>query len=273
MVKIRKLLIIDLDGTSITSDYRLTEELINLCSELKNHMEICIATGRSVSDGVRYYRKLNLSDYMICYNGAYIWNPNNSKVEYCTYMKKGILILGHILQNLSILNIENIIVSSGINTYALNDNNKYLCDMMFDEHFPYKHLSDNIINIPGIHRIVLSCNHDIRDKITQLVKTINTEISIYGWKGRKDIVDISMGDINKWDAVKLIAKKSKIRERDIIAFGDGENDISVLERAGIGVAMKNANEDVKKKAAFVTRYDNDNNGVFEFINRNKHFFV
>ena len=272
-MKERKLLVLDLDGTSITSDYRITKELLNLCAELKNHMDICIATGRSVSDGVRYYRQLDLADDMICYNGAYIWNPNSFKIVYCTYMKEGLEILRYLLQNLASLNIENIIASSGNYTYILNDKNKYLCDMMYDEKLPYVYLSDNIVaNIPGIHRIILGCNPDVRENITDLMKKLNTDINIYGWKGRNDIVDISMGNVDKWAAVKVIAQNKKINEKNIIAFGDGENDIPILRGAGIGVAMKNASEDVKKSANFVTQYDNDNNGVYEFMNRNRCLF-
>lgn len=119
-----KVLVLDLDGTAITNDYVLTEELIGLCNELEKKMDIIIATGRSVSDGFRYYKKLNLSNYMICYNGAYIWNPSNNSVEHCNYMKNAGDTLTYILDNFERFGIENIIVSSGINTYVLNDKNK-----------------------------------------------------------------------------------------------------------------------------------------------------
>lgn len=59
----KKVLVFDLDGTAITNDYVLTKELIDLCDQLRNRLDIIIATGRSVSDAFRYYQKLNFDTY------------------------------------------------------------------------------------------------------------------------------------------------------------------------------------------------------------------
>ena len=56
---------------------------------------------------------------------------------------------------------------------------------------------------------------------------------------------------------------------DTIAFGDGGNDITMIEHAAIGVAMGNANEGVKKIADYITD-DVDNDGIFNAL---KHFNI
>lgn len=48
---------------------------------------------------------------------------------------------------------------------------------------------------------------------------------------------------------------------DTYAAGDAENDISMLEAAGTGIAMKNAADEVKKAADVITELDNDNDGL------------
>ena len=52
----------------------------------------------------------------------------------------------------------------------------------------------------------------------------------------------------------------------MIAFGDNENDLEMLEGAGIGVAMGNSKQYVKDAANEVTG-DNDHDGVAEFLER------
>jgi hypothetical protein len=267
-----KVLVLDLDGTAITNDYVLTEELIGLCNELEKKMDIIIATGRSVSDGFRYYKKLNLSNYMICYNGAYIWNPSNNSVEHCNYMKNAGDTLTYILDNFERFGIENIIVSSGINTYVLNDKNKFMCDMMYDEKFPFIYVTRTFMEkLEKVHRMVLSCKTDIAS-VQNKIKSLSNSIDIFSWKGRDDIIDISMADVNKFWAVERLISKEGISMKNVIAFGDGKNDIPILKEAGIGVAMINANDEVKKNADFVTRFDNQNNGIYRFFIENMELF-
>lgn len=268
----KKVLVFDLDGTAITNDYVLTKELIDLCDQLRNRLDIIIATGRSVSDAFRYYQKLNLNNYIICYNGAYVWNPVNDHVKFCSYMENSENILHYILDNYEVLEIENIIVSSGINTYVLNKENEFMCDMMYDKNLPFKYVSRTFMTcLNKVHRIILSSKTDIM-LIKKKIKSIDGMVDIFGWKGRDDIVDISMGNIDKFRAVKQLLSKKGILMKNVIAFGDGKNDISILKGAGIGVAMLNADSEVKENADFITQFDNQNNGVYKFIMENMDLF-
>ena len=58
-----------------------------------------------------------------------------------------------------------------------------------------------------------------------------------------------------------------IKNENIIAFGDGLNDIDMIEKCGIGVAMKNALIDVKEKANFITDKTNLEDGIIDFLQK------
>ncbi|MBW5377106.1 Cof-type HAD-IIB family hydrolase, partial [Brachyspira pilosicoli] len=60
-----------------------------------------------------------------------------------------------------------------------------------------------------------------------------------------------------------------IKLEETIAFGDGGNDISMIKHAHIGVAMGNANKEVKEIADYITD-DVDNNGIYNAL---KHFNI
>lgn len=80
-------------------------------------------------------------------------------------------------------------------------------------------------------------------------------------------VDVIAKDGGKRTAVRRYLEELGITPEEAIAFGDGENDMGMLELAGIGVALGNAEEAVKKAADYVTA-DIDDDGVAKAL---KHF--
>ncbi|WP_432409595.1 HAD hydrolase family protein [Wukongibacter sp. M2B1] len=79
-------------------------------------------------------------------------------------------------------------------------------------------------------------------------------------------IEIIKRDCNKWNAVTSIAKELNIKVEEIICIGDSENDMHMIENAGLGVAMGNAFSNVKEASDFIT-YTNEQNGVAHAINR------
>ena len=79
-----------------------------------------------------------------------------------------------------------------------------------------------------------------------------------------DNVEIMNAGSSKGNAVKFLCELLNIDKEEIIAFGDNYNDISMLEYVGMGVAMGNAEEDVKKIASYITE-SNTESGVAKAI--------
>ena len=67
------------------------------------------------------------------------------------------------------------------------------------------------------------------------------------------------------DRLCILKDKIGINNNDIIAFGDGLNDVVMIENVGFGVAMKNALDEVKNKANDITLDDNNNDGVVNYL--------
>lgn len=62
-----------------------------------------------------------------------------------------------------------------------------------------------------------------------------------------------------------LCKLLHIPLKNSIAAGDAENDLSMIEAAGVGVCMQNGTSLVKERADYVTSYDNDHDGIVEII--------
>ena len=86
--------------------------------------------------------------------------------------------------------------------------------------------------------------------------------------GSRYIVEVTHQEVNKLHGVIKVSKKVKCSLDEVIAFGDGYNDITLLKNVGYGIALENALDDVKKIAYDVT-LDNNNKGVEEYLI--KHF--
>jgi Cof subfamily protein (haloacid dehalogenase superfamily) len=71
---------------------------------------------------------------------------------------------------------------------------------------------------------------------------------------------------HKGAAVKNLAEHLGIKQEEVMAIGDNENDLTMVEYAGIGVAMANATENVKNAADVLTA-SNEEDGVAEVINK------
>ena len=74
-------------------------------------------------------------------------------------------------------------------------------------------------------------------------------------------LEIERKGANKGKAVLEMGRKLGITPDQIIAFGDGDNDVTMIEAAGIGVAMKNGMQTPKDAADIITEYTNDEDGV------------
>ena len=79
--------------------------------------------------------------------------------------------------------------------------------------------------------------------------------------------DVNLRDVDKGSGVREYLRLRGLAKEEAISFGDGGNDITMLKNTGIGVAMGNARDELKRIADYVTD-DIDNNGL---ANAFRHF--
>ena len=94
------------------------------------------------------------------------------------------------------------------------------------------------------------------------IKGINQVSSI------KINIEINNETTSKWSAIKVLTEKLGIKDSEIMTVGDSGNDYEMIKKAGIGVAMGNGFDEVKKVANYITDFDyNDGfaKAVYKFI--------
>ena len=73
--------------------------------------------------------------------------------------------------------------------------------------------------------------------------------------------------MSKGEAVKMLSQMMDVEITETVSVGDAANDLSMIEAAGIGVAMANATQEVKAVADYITTLDNNHDGIAEVVER------
>lgn len=108
---------------------------------------------------------------------------------------------------------------------------------------------------------------DLNDEIKSFIfgqKNLTVKHMISNVSGR-EYFDITMEGVNKATAGIIWAKKNGVKMQEIIAVGDGENDLEIMEAVGCGVAMGNAVDELKERADKIIDHT-DQNGLAVFLN-------
>ena len=112
--------------------------------------------------------------------------------------------------------------------------------------------------------VILELNDSsLRVKLTEVATRIKG-INFRFWENC-NIGELYFTNVNKYTSLSLLAEIYNITNEDIICFGDAANDIEMIKRAGIGIAMKNGEKSVQMYSDMVSLEDNNHDGVMQTL--------
>ncbi len=253
----KKLIALDLDGTLLNSDGIVSDATKLHLQKLKEKGHIItISTGRILNRALVGTDGAEFANYIVSDAGAAVFKNDKRNKEweevYVETLPKDIV------QNIASYYNKDKFVS-----VSILDRNRI-------------HYYDGTINIIEIlervseitHVTVDFLNNEFTKEYLELFKAKfpNLEIEMMQDSfGDKKWLDILQKDIEKYKGIAKVAKLEGISNENIIAFGDGLNDVAMLKKCGVGVAMKNALPEVKEQADYITSRTNNENGVIEFL--------
>ena len=264
---------LDMDGTLLTTEKELTEYTREVLREaIDRGVVVLPATGRPLAGIPEEVLKFPGVRYAVASNGARIVDLKESRVLYEDLVpyETGRRVLEICSRYDSMLEI-------------------YYDGVGYAEEEKLKHLDEYVPRLPMARYIASSrrpeadvrAMHEERkaptDKVQALFRT--TEECKKAWKEvEKEIPDIEITGalsnnievnakgVNKGRGLMILGELLGIHREEIMAVGDGSNDIAMLREAGLGVAMENATEAVKAAADVVT-LSNDQEGAAAAIEK------
>lgn len=232
-----KIIFFDIDGTLIDMNRkRISDRTLETLVRLKqNNIRICLATGRTpvslpVFPGIGF-------DAYLTFNGSYCYTAEET-VYSCPIPAGDV---AAILKNAAAIGRPVSLASK--NRIAANGKDADLV-----EYYSFAGLEVEIaddfdtFSHEEIYQIMLGCRMADHPRLLQNVR--HAQIT-YWWDRAVDIIPADSG---KGNGIRKILSHYHIDRSEALAFGDGNNDIEMLEAVGTGVAMGNASDSVKKAA-------------------------
>ncbi len=259
---------IDLDGTLLYDLDTMSERMVAFIKSLqKEGHKIVIATGRPYRASDFIYDRLGLDTPIINYNGGLISHPNDDGFEEINITVDKDALIEIFDQNLSYIHNAFSEVRDAIYLYKDDETIRPFLHKTDDSPLYVGHFKDILDHDPNGALIMAEGNGG--EMIKRYVDDHpDDEISARIWHVSKTydaIVEVYPTKVNKGMALAKVAAYLKIPRERIIAFGDGQNDIEMIEYAKVGVAMKNAYPELRKKANLVLPHTSEEEGVRLFL--------
>lgn len=259
-----KLIALDLDGTLLNSDKQLSEEnKAALARAASEGIEIVPATGRFYRGMPQVIRDLPFVRYVISINGAQVYDVLNGTTVCGSEIPWDRAV--SVMQRFDTLDTVYDCYQDGwgwmteklYNKAELYAANIHSLEMIKKLRTPVPELKACIEERKsGVQKIqAFFRNMDLR---AEMLKKLPLEFpDLVVTTSIVNNIEINSREATKGNAVEKLAAHLGISVSQAMTFGDDYNDITMLEKAGIGVAMGNANEEVKKAADYVTADCND----------------
>lgn len=264
----------DLDKTLLASGSVLTEYTIETIEMLTERgIDFVPSSGRAFNSLPKNLFKINGLKYAVTSNGVSVNDIKTGKSLSTMYISSE-----------DLLKILKMICSRKVCTEIFIDGQGYcrkdywekpsmagekVMDRTEYVHTTRKPLDDYdsfvMENINRAEAFDIVCNPDVAEEIE---KELREKFStIYITHSEDYLIEISNIDSGKHRGMERCCRFLGITPEECIAFGDASNDMEMLQRAGLGIAVANANEGCKSSADLVSEYTNDQDAVARELRR------
>jgi len=255
-----RLIALDIDGTLLTGDRAVSDRTKGVIDRVKEMgIYVVLISGRSFSAVKPLYDQLQLHAPVVCYNGAGVFDGDTGET-----------LFSREIDDWHTRRIVDAARSRDIHVQLFKGDEFYY-ERVRPEAVNYENhinLRGTVVNFDEMEdlRVLKALCLGEHEKLLELSDDIRRAYGsrIYQVFSFPTFLEIMHERVNKREGLKAVSRQFGIDPESIVAFGDGQNDIEMLQFAGIGVAMDNASDPVKEAADSIAPSNNDD-GVSRFL--------
>lgn len=262
-----EILILDIDGTLTNSKKEVSPKTLDAIIRAQEEgIKVVIASGRPTAGINKIAKTIKLDEYggyVLSYNGAKITNFQTGEVVYNETLPEEMIPSIYeeaIDSHVGIITYEgnDAIAGNGIDKYNELEARINGIGLREVKDFP------NYITFP-INKCLLTGEPEHMAEVEKKMKErFGNFLNIF--RSEPFFVEVMPQNIDKAYSLGKLLKHLDLERSQMIACGDGFNDLSMIKYAGLGVAMANAQEVVKQAADYIT-LSNDEDGVAKVIDK------
>ncbi|GAE94419.1 hydrolase [Gracilibacillus boraciitolerans JCM 21714] len=240
MKKDIRLIALDMDGTLLTNDQQVSSANKKAIKQAREKgIEVIISTGRHYQTSSIIAKELDIH-YLITVNGSEIWSMAGELIARQT-------VDAHIIERLVQLKEEH--------------QDKALVWLSSVDNIWRGELPEDILAHQWLKFGFDTKDDDTKGKIMEVIESWEeVELS----NSSPTNIEVNAVGVNKAAAIDVVCERLGINMSQVMAMGDSLNDIKMIEQAGLGIAMGNAQEAVKDAADWQTS-SNEEDGVAKAI--------
>lgn len=267
--KNRRIFFTDLDGTLLNDEKKITEKNRKALEAIreKGHV-IVLSTGRALPSAKRQAEELGLMGqdcYIVCYNGGQIYDTEKDALIY-----KQTVPMEEVRRVFDEAREFGISIQTYTATHILTEqDNEDLHTYVQIQKLPYRIVEDVVKALEEEPPKILALNYRDPGRIQEFRSYM--EPSCQGkldlFLSHAALLEFVPAGVNKGNAVRFLCGYLGIPVEHSVAAGDAENDLTMIRAAGIGAAMCNGEDFLKEAADYITRADNNHDGVAEILEK------
>ena len=265
-----KLLALDMDGTTLNSEKKISPKTAQAISELsKSGVHVVLSTGRGLTEVSDYKEELKFMHYGILVSGGYIYDFKNSKAVVAHPLSEDLLmklIDGGLEEKvmIHILSVDESMMNRDDIAHIEDFHMEIYKDMYERITVDCKDFKKYVRENPG-KVMKFNMYHRTKKSRERNLQRFKNEPITFSY-AEETALEASPKGITKASGLHELCEFLKIDISETVAVGDAPNDLEILRAAGVAAVMGNASDEIKKIADFVTD-DNDHDGVVKVIEK------
>lgn len=262
-----KIIALDLDGTLNNDQKKITKKTKEaLIAVQKKGVKVVLASGRPTSGLKRESDALELEKYngiLLSYNGGKVVDAASQKVLYEKSMPKETAV--RLLKHMEAFPVTPI-VDDGKDYYTTSKDEFMIEFESKINNLGIKEVGNvaDSVDFNPVKVLIAAPNEFLMPASRELKEPFQQELSFV--QSTPYYLEATMKGINKASTLQTVCDILEIRPEEVMAFGDEQNDIKMIEFAGLGVAMGNACDKLKAVADEITLTNNED-GIAHIINK------
>lgn len=263
-----QLLALDLDGTLTNSKKEISKSTLDALIDIQEKgKKVVLASGRPTNGVMPLAEQLHLQDYgsyILSFNGGRITDCRSKQVIYNKTLPDDVVLpLFHIVKKYAGADIiaytsENILSGLKPNQYTELESRINHMPIIQTEDFPFE-------AVEPANKFLITGEPDIIQRIKKEAEE-HFRSYLYIYCSDPFFLEIMPPCIDKAHSLLKLLTSIGLSTEQMICCGDGYNDLTMIEIAGLGVAMANAQSLVLEKADYITK-SNDEDGILHVINK------